>query len=570
MKKIIISIALAAVSLGLSSQTQDSLLRRQMELERDFNPTLLDADKINSLPTLREPSVQKANTNYSNWAGRVTPPIEIAVAQPGDIMTDIPFSTQRGYIYFNAGNYANIDGALGYRLVENDKHNLAFSFLHNSTNGNVKYVQSEYDPTSNDATLMDNLGRLNYRHMAETMTLSMNMSYLHSMYNYYGNPFGNNWYFDNEKQNLGILNANIGVKSVESDVMNYKVFLDFKNFNTKQSKTPNYDWMKGNEIYAMVGFDKPFMNNDYKIGIDGSILTTFYNGNTDNYFLINAAPYIKLGGLNWDAKLGADVLFQNSENSKIRVVPNVDARIGITDHSSLYAKVHGGFDHNTLTDMMKESRYILTLAPVKASFSHIDLEAGAKIGEISGFRIDVFGGYRKTEDEHFLILTGREIIGGDAFGPFMESLRPIYGTLSHSFVGGMIQTNIWSPLDISARLKKNFYDVTEMSLDDSAVMETKAYNQPGVELDLRATLSIIDNLKLTLNYYIAGERWTYFDNRNIEMDNINDLSIGGIYDINDSFSLNLKANNLLSQRYDIWYGYPAQGINVLGGFTFKF
>lgn len=135
MKKIIISIALAAVSLGLSSQTQDSLLRRQMELERDFNPTLLDADKINSLPTLREPSVQKANTNYSNWAGRVTPPIEIAVAQPGDIMTDIPFSTQRGYIYFNAGNYANIDGALGYRLVENDKHNLAFSFLHNSTNG---------------------------------------------------------------------------------------------------------------------------------------------------------------------------------------------------------------------------------------------------------------------------------------------------------------------------------------------------------------------------------------------------------------------------------------------------
>jgi hypothetical protein len=76
MKKYIF--AIAAVSLLLTSevfaQQPDSLLRRQMELERDFNPTLLDANKINSLPTLREPIVQKANTNYSTWAGRTTPP----------------------------------------------------------------------------------------------------------------------------------------------------------------------------------------------------------------------------------------------------------------------------------------------------------------------------------------------------------------------------------------------------------------------------------------------------------------------------------------------------------------
>ncbi len=567
MKKLIISIAVTAMSAGLFGQTQDSLLRRQMELERDFNPTLLDADKINSLPTLREPTVQKANTNYSTWAGRVTPPIEIALSEPGDIMTEIPFSTQRGYLYFNAGNYANIDGALGYRLVDNDNHNLAFSFLHNSTNGNVKYVQPESDPDGNNATRMDNLGALNYTHMAETMTLKMNLSYLHSMYNYYGNAFGNGWHFDNEKQNFGVFNVSAGVQSAPSDLFNFKGLIDFKNFNTKQSPA-SLDWMKGNEIYAMVGFDKPFQGNS-KIGIDGSILTTLYNGNTSNYFLVNASPFVNFGGLNWNARLGADVLFQNSENSKIRVVPNVDVRFGITDHSSIYAKVHGGFDHNTYIDIMNESRYILSYVPVKASFSIVDIEAGVKIGELSGFRFDAFGGYRKTEDEHFLILNGRDLIGGDAFGPFMETLRPVYGSLSHSFIGGMIQSNIWAPLDISLRLKKNFYDVTEMSIFDTTISDPKAYNQPGIELDLRATLDVIDNLKLTLNYYIAGERWSY-NGSNVEMDNINDLSMGGIYEINDSFSFNLKANNILSQKYDIWYGYPAQGINILGGFTFKF
>ena len=48
MKKIYIVITALALSAGTFSQTADSLLRRQMELERDFNPTLLDADKINS------------------------------------------------------------------------------------------------------------------------------------------------------------------------------------------------------------------------------------------------------------------------------------------------------------------------------------------------------------------------------------------------------------------------------------------------------------------------------------------------------------------------------------------
>ena len=34
------------VAAGVSAQQQDSLLRRQMELERQFNPTLKDAAKI--------------------------------------------------------------------------------------------------------------------------------------------------------------------------------------------------------------------------------------------------------------------------------------------------------------------------------------------------------------------------------------------------------------------------------------------------------------------------------------------------------------------------------------------
>ena len=112
-------------------------------------------------------------------------------------------------------------------------------------------------------------------------------------------------------------------------------------------------------------------------------------------------------------------------------------------------------------------------------------------------------------------------------------------------------------------LKKNFYNIKDT--DDA-----KAWNKPGFEADIRVDLSIIDNLKFTLNYYMATDRWSLFDGNNVKMDNINDLNAGAIYQISDAFSVNVKANNLLFQKYDIWYGHPAQGLNIIGGFSFKF
>ena len=570
MKKIYIVMAAMALSASLFAQTQDSLLRRQLEVERDFNPTLLDADKINSLPALREPVVQKANTNYSTWAGRITPPLEIALPRPADIMTDIPFSLKKGYLSFHAGNYANIDGAFGYRLVDQPKHNLAFTFLHNSTNGDINYVQENSDPAGNTAYFMDNLGKLTYKHDADAMLLNMHLSYLNSGFNYYGNSFEHPRYFDNENQRLGVLNVHLGLTSKESDRLNYRGSLDFSNFSTKFGYDLNGDPIKGNQLKATAGFDKPFRDINTKVGVDGSLLTTMYGNDFENYFLINAAPYILFGGLNRSARLGVDVLFQDADKIRVRVVPNVKLHLGLTDKTSLYANIHGGFQHNTFLDMMNESRYFLHYASVKPAFSIVDIDGGVKIGEANGFRIDLFGGFRKTDDAHFLIHHGQEIIGGDGLGAIREVLYPVYGNLAHSHIGGLIQSNIWSPLDVSLRLKKNFYDVTDMTISGVAVSDPKAYNQPGFEVDLRASLNIIEDLKLTLNYYFAGDRWSNYQGVEQEMDAINDLNLGGVYEINDAFSLSLRVNNLLSQKQDIWYGHPSQGLNASGGFSFKF
>ena len=143
MKKNIFTVIVGLFTIfGMQAQAlKDTVLTRQLELQREFNPTLQDANKINSLPAVRQPQVTKANTDYAIWNMRATPPIEIALPQPGKIMTDIPFSLQKGYLKLNAGNYANIDGALGFIFLDSETDKVNFMFLHNSTNGNLDYNQ---------------------------------------------------------------------------------------------------------------------------------------------------------------------------------------------------------------------------------------------------------------------------------------------------------------------------------------------------------------------------------------------------------------------------------------------
>lgn len=546
------------ITTALMAQSQDSLLTRQLELDRDFNPTLLESNKINSLPMLREPVVQKANTNYSTWSINATPPLEIAIPRPGTINTQIPYSTEKGYLYFAGGNYSNMDGAFGFRIIDNEADKLSVNFLHNSTNGNLRYNQELFEDKTK-ANFMDNMGQIKYGHQFEKFALNSKVSYFHSGYNYYANTMGVQKVLEDNNQQTGIFNLNIGIEPTKNSSFEYRGYVDFKNFSNKYGQTLLDNPMKGNQLEAMVGLMKPYGENDNGIGIEGTILNTFYNNDLKNYLLVGAKPYIIFQGLDWSARLGADVLFHLVGKTEIRIAPNVELR-----YSPLYVNIKGGYSSNTFVDMFQESRYILPNSIVKPSFTLIDINGGVKITNLDAFRFDVFAGFKKTDDEHFLVLDSHhEPTTGGLPVVNREFLTPKYGDLSHSHIGARVQSTIWNPLNVSLSLKKNFYNLKD---DNNA----KAWNRPGFEADVRADLSIVENFKFTLNYYLATDRWSNYGTDNVKMDNINDLNIGAVYQISDAFSINLKANNLLAQKYDIWYGHPAQGVNVMGGFSFKF
>lgn len=579
MNKNIFALTLGLLSaFGLHAQAlQDTTLTRQLELQREFNPTLQDANKINSLPVVREPQVRKANTDYAPWTTRATPPIEISLAQPGNIMTDIPYSLQRGYVKLNAGNYANIDGALGIKFLDSETDKVNFMFLHNSSNGNLDYNQGE-NLDNIKMKYMDNFAKLNFKHMFEASEFDINASFLLSQFNYFGNNFGAAERMHNDKnQALSLFNLKASLHNTQPQSINYRGSFSYNYFTTKYGKTLTDESMGGNHVDAKLDLNKSFIGGDNLLGISGEFTGVFYDDITtldeddkiSDFIMVHANPYIHFEGFNWKMRLGANLDFVFDDENKFYLSPNVALSTLIAENTSLYVNAMGGVGKNTYLDMYRESRYLLPNTIVKHSNTPFAVDGGAKIGAIDGFRIDIFGGYKKTKDEHFLVLQSEKSLPSSAWN-YQEFLQPIFGDLTHSHIGARIHSNIWSPLDVAVQVKKNFYTVSKIKGLDTEPTELEAWNKPGLEVDIDATFSVNNQFKIMLGYYFANERWSIAEGQTVEMDDINNLSAGALYNIHKMFTLNLKANNLLNQTYDMWYGHPAQGISLMGGFTFKF
>ena len=330
--------------------------------------------------------------------------------------------------------------------------------------------------------------------------------------------------------------------------------------------------MLGNDITANFGASKPLGLGRNVFGVVAKYKGVFYtNPETTNFNLLVANPFAHFEGYNWKTLLGADVLFQLANKTLIRVNPNVELSYNFSEKSSLYANVRGGIDDNTHLNMLQESPFISPLQQFNSSFSLVDAEAGVKIGELDGFRFDIFGGYKMTDNEHFLV---RDMIFNDAMHQDMftktEFLTAAYGDITRAHAGAMIQTNIWSPLTLTIRGQKNFYTVNNMEYANGKITDAKAYNLPSWEANVRADFSPINRLNVSLTYYMAIDRWSLLNYKNVKMDDIHDLNLSAAFQVNDLISIHAKANNILGQKYDLWYGYPAQGFNFMGGFTFKF
>lgn len=582
----------AAFTSAQEDVSKDKNLNREMTLEREYDPSVQDASKVNTLPVVKEPEVRKIPIDYSSYTIAADPSKEISLLPSGNIMTQMDYNKRRGYFNFGIGNYLNINGDLGYHILSTEKDKLNVWYSHRSTNGKVKYLESD---EKIKAKLNDNLGGVNYQHAFDKLLLNMGMKYGYSGFNYYGRPFNavssmpeSEW-IDDADRTTNQVNQTVlvkaGVESKEGAPVGYLLDIEYVNFSHKYGLNPEKDGPTEHTIEAAFDLNAGFGGNQ-RIGLGGNAVLFNYGlkglampmvngepiGKESEYYEFNnhaevtLSPYYKIEGENWNVKLGANVMMVTGEDSKFMASPNISADIEVADKTVLYALATGKLYSNSMYEMSQVNRYLNPNKELLPSRNWVDATLGVKSGVAPGFWFDVFAGYKKTSDEVFFIPS---VIMLEK-GRFSSASQSMQADADKLFIGANLKYSYQQLIDFNLKGVYNHWKVTGANkyLDGQDV---KAYGKPEMEITAGVTARPFKSLSVALDYYLATGRYSLNQGLlNEKMKNINELNLTGTYTFNDTFGVYAKLNNILCQKYEVLYGYPLQSFSAMVGVNINF
>ena len=620
MKHIILTILALCSLLPLLAQNttrNDSLMSRELMLEREYNPTIRDAVKLSRLPELREPKAPGTKVEFSNYSTPFSLQPKIFSLSPQAYLTNLNYSKYRGYLTAGISSLLDINGDLGYQILNSDKDRLNIFFSHRSSRSNVTYLQDLSDADESEKQkfkINDNWGGLNYMHNFGWIKLLADAKYTNSAFNYYGcmNPlkypvsqgYGysiwlslyEKFYDRNTNQNNSMFEAKIGIAADKPNELNYKINLGYTNFGQKYANTINEEGNKENRILIDADIHKLF-SSTMGIGISGAIKTYSYKHKNfssistediSNYFTYALNPYFYLEDEYINLMLGAKMDVEVGGRGKITFSPAIKFNFYPNEQLMLYMLAEGGRKDNSQYNMFYENRYVDPTVRVIDSRSPLDATVGIKFLPVSTMSLDIFGGYKITKDEHFYYPNFGDKFYIDLSTPVLAGnwITPVYQDANTFKLGADLKYSYQDVFEFG--LKGTYYNWTITSeqetqhYSDNPASSTLipyeplqiAWNKPSFETKLNVAYnSPWWPFRVDLSYLGAYDRKateTPFRTEMIKMKNIHDLSLKGTYFITPNFSAYLSANNLLFSKYDFWWGYPAQGFNIMGGLSVLF
>ena len=615
MKKIYISMLLAAFALNGAMAQDKQTLNKEITLEKDIAPLDKKAVKKNELPKVKPLTLtgQKTQLGYSDLTSPIDVPTTIPTLLPYGYRTAHNFSDKRGYLDIGAGTQANFRLDFGYRLIDEEREKLGVWFNHNSTwNGKNSSDYITLDENRNKQKFNDNTLAVDYSKGLGNGTLSLGAKAHIDIYNLYGgwnfdsmlysdeygphehtaltSPY--NW--DTEKQTFTDFNLNAGWKShfmLRDNPLKYNVGLQYGHAAYDKSFTDLYKH-GAHDNWGILSLGGSYDINELStaaLGIKGEYLNRGAKSKTSSEFdlfdevgMITLSPTYTVRGDMYKLQLGVNAHLSFSDGAFFRLTPNVRFNIALVDGFTVFANALGGknLGYRVPTHFYNH-RYDMPLLMYGSIYTPLEAEGGIKVGPFQGLSAKLSLGYAIVKDQPGICYSYDYPIQAMDLG-MMSTYQVIDGR--GYYVNAELAYKYRSLIEATASLKYAPHD-------DQMFDNDKHYNGYKLGVDRASTVGNFDikvtpcrPLTLNAGLEYRGGRMALFSTYSVDenaypgtnsyefvdMDDVINLKLGANYRLNSTISLWLQAHNLLNRRYDILYGMGAQRIGFMAGACFTF
>lgn len=329
----------------------------------------------------------------------------------------------------------------------------------------------------------------------------------------------------------------------------------------------------GREHHAALNYDLGYVdswwgkkNHPQKLGVAMGVQygSNGFTGQMDDDRLIfKVNPYFEMKDDFYRLHLGVRMDGATTTSSFLSVHPDLKGSLFVLNNTlEFYAGLNGGRKMFTYSDMVRENPFVGSGLKMEVSTVKLGFEGGIRTNLMK--TVDLHAGvrYRHTTNDPFYVVYGQ--MYGDYAANNMFDV--VY---DETHVVSVLADVRWLALDkvtVDAGATYNKYQL--------AVLDRALY-RPEFEARLKVNYDPTQSLSLYSSFLFQGGRYALTQTplataSSVKLKPVMDLGLGADYRVRDELVVFAKVNNLLHQKYILYYNYPVSGVEFFAGVKMTF
>lgn len=530
-----------------------------------YQPTISEANKLSINPELLELEVKIPEIDYSIGSAFVPTSFEVQQLKPIFIQVDPEKTLRRNFFKAGFGNYTMPYAEFYSNSLSSDKYSLGFHVRHLSSKGEIKD-----HPVS---AFSQNSAAIYGKRYLRNNVLSANVHYHRNVVHYYGfHPTDDTLLFslpdEDLRQRYSLIGADVSLSSNHNrrNQANYMAGLNFHHLSDLYQTAETAIGLKSN-----LNSTNRLLRiaNEEELGADLN-LTLFRNADSlqsQANFMAALKPYLSLNFDYLDLTIGAEAAISADSASTFYIYPNVKAFFKvIPDYLRVYFTATGGLSRNSMRSISSQNPWVNPVFPMDFTSTKYDFKGGVtgKINALLDFNLSV--SYADVENMLFFV--------NDFITPYSPEVAANFGNKFTALYDNAQVTTI--SVEVGYEQPERFNALLAASYRDYSLAEIeRPWHRPTFEAALTTRYFVNPQISVSGDVLFTGKTYARVlaNLPEPEIATIKaylDLNLGAEYRFNDKVAAFAQVNNLTATRYNRWYGYPSQRINVMGGLSFAF
>lgn len=577
------SILILSIIGAMSASAQDSVFNRNITVEREFQPIIQAAGKINRKPEVAEPQIEATPVTYSDYSSSVAPDYNVSTSLLSQPYRFTKSEERNGELTVGVGHTSTL---LDFTYHKQDKRNtLTLKAEHEACWGRKAVEQSNLS--------------LDFQHRFSSATMYFDVNGGNLFYTRYGH------YFDPEskegvekkfseltgpydRETAWMGGANIGIRSNKGSNIEYDVRTGYHAFHMAA-------WATEHQINTRARV--AWTSDVHKAGINLDLLNLLYALHTElpegkinrprhslfiePFYEYNGSRIHLHAGVNMDLAFNKGQQFSGSKDIAFAPSPKIRMEaLLVPKWLALYVNAEGRFARGSMQAYNRILRYI-DMMPVLYSqhvgeYIPVNGEIGFNIRPQKNLLLQIHAGYEYRTNTKI----SYAILAEDGIGVDRGMLNFLYANRHAIRVGGelsyhyrdIIDVRVWGDYRFGKQAtEEGYFENKFAGKDYFAPVAGHLYDFAPFELGARVEGHIDRNWSIYTDLEASGSRTTLTSAGEYTLRPIVEWNIGAAYDWQEkNLKFFVSLHNLLCRYNDLYYGYRSEGMNFLLGATWKF